>query len=125
WFSRISAKVDLPARVDWQTNAFYMGPRENSQTKSDCMLSLNMALSKDIMGDNATISMNVSDLLNSRKRNSYTQSYDEFGDLSFTSDSEFQWRERQFTVSFVYRFNQSKNDRMRNRQNNNNNMDED
>lgn len=124
WFSRISAKVKLPARVDWQTNAFYMGPRENSQTKSDGMLSVNMAISKDIMGDNATISMNVSDLLNSRKRNSFTQSYNEFGDLSFTSDSEFQWRERQFTVSFVYRFNQSKNDRMKNRQNNND-MEED
>jgi hypothetical protein len=123
WFSRLSAKVELPARVDWQTNAFYMGPRENSQTKSDGMLSVDMALSKDIMGDNATISMNVSDLLNTRKRNSYTRSYDEFGDLSFTSDSEFQWRERQFTISFVYRFNQPKNGRA-NRPNNNN-MDDD
>lgn len=121
WFSRLSAKVDLPSSVDWQTNAFYMGPRENSQTKSDGLLSVDMALSKDIMGDNATISMNVSDLLNTRKRNSYTESYDEFGDLSFTSDSEFQWRERQFTISFVYRFNQPKNQR----QNQNNNIDDD
>ncbi len=124
WFSRLSAKVDLPARVAWQTNAFYMGPRENSQTKSDGMLSVDMALSKDIMGDNATISMNVSDLLNSRKRNSFTQSYNDVGDLSFTSDSEFQWRERQFTVSFVYRFNQPKNERNQNRPNGNDMDDE-
>ena len=55
--------------------------------------------------------MNVSDLLNSRKRRSYTESYNDAGQLSFTSDSEFQWRQRQFTVSFIYRFNQPKNQR--------------
>ncbi|WP_335967281.1 outer membrane beta-barrel family protein [Galbibacter sp. PAP.153] len=111
WFSRLSAKVDLPSSIDWQTNGFYMGPRQNSQTKSDGMMSIDMAFSKDIMGDNATVSLNVSDLLNSRKRRSYTESYDDMGNLSFTSDSEFQWRQRQFTVSFIYRFNQPKNQR--------------
>ena len=111
WFSRLSAKVKLPSKIDWQTNGFYMGPRENSQTKPEGMLSIDMALSKDILDDNATISMNVSDLLNSRKRRSYTESYNDAGQLSFTSDSEFQWRQRQFTVSFIYRFNQPKNQR--------------
>ncbi|WP_417443984.1 TonB-dependent receptor domain-containing protein [Joostella sp.] len=111
WFSRLSAKVKLPQSIDWQTNGFYMGPRENSQTKSEGMYSIDMALSKDILDDNATISMNVSDLFNSRKRQSFTESYNDAGQLSFTSDSEFQWRQRQFTVSFIYRFNQPKNTR--------------
>lgn len=111
WFSRLSAKVKLPQSIDWQTNGFYMGPRENSQTKSEGMYSIDMALSKDILNDNATISMNVNDLFNSRKRQSFTESYNDAGQLSFTSDSEFQWRQRQFTVSFIYRFNQPKNTR--------------
>ncbi len=102
WFARGSAKVTLPAKIDWQTNAFYRGPRNNAQTETEGILSLSLALSKDIINDNGTIGFNVSDLLNSRKRNSFTETD------NFTTESEFQWRERQFTLSFTYRFNQKK-----------------
>ncbi|MGB6150592.1 MAG: TonB-dependent receptor [Pricia sp.] len=102
WFARFSSKVSLPAKVEWQTNAFYRGPRQNAQTKSDGIFSLDLAFSKDILNDNGTLSFNVSDALNSRKRRSFTET--DF----FTSRSEFQWRERAFTFSFIYRFNQPK-----------------
>jgi len=102
WFARFSSKISLPGKVDWQTNTFYRGPTNNAQTESDGILSVDLALSKDIMNDNATIGFNVSDLLNSRKRSSFTETD------TFTSESEFQWRQRQFTVSFTYRFNQKK-----------------
>ncbi|MEB8329265.1 TonB-dependent receptor [Flavobacteriaceae bacterium KMM 6897] len=102
WFTRFSAKVSLPAKIDWQTNAFYRGPSQNSQTKNEGIFSLNLAFSKDIMGDKGTLAFNISDLLNTRKRSSFTET--DF----FTSDSEFQWRQRQFNLSFVYRFNQPK-----------------
>ncbi|MDO6807754.1 TonB-dependent receptor [Zobellia galactanivorans] len=102
WFARFSSKVSLPEKIEWQTNAFYMGPRQNSQTETKGMLSLNLAFSKDIMKDKGTVSLNVSDLLNSRKRQSYTVSDD------FTSRSEFQFRPRSINLSFRYRINQSK-----------------
>ncbi|MFD0798340.1 TonB-dependent receptor domain-containing protein [Maribacter chungangensis] len=102
WFSRFSSKITLPGKIDWQTNAFYRGPRENAQTKTKGIFSLNLAISKDILKDNGTIALNASDLLNSRKRMSFTQT------PFFTSESEFQWRERQITLSFVYRINQKK-----------------
>tara|TARA_R110002049_G_scaffold73733_6_gene190418 strand:+ start:3877 stop:6336 length:2460 start_codon:yes stop_codon:yes gene_type:complete len=102
WFARFSSKVSLPAKIDWQTNAFYRGPSNNAQTESDGIFSLNLAISKDIINDNGTLAFNVSDLLNSRKRSSFTQTD------TFTSSSDFQWRERQFTLSFTYRFNQKK-----------------
>jgi hypothetical protein len=102
WFSRFSSKVILPGKVDWQTTAFYRGPRNNAQTESNGIFSLNLAFSKDIIKDNGTIGFNVRDLLNSRKRNSVTESD------SFRSTSEFQWRERVFTLSFTYRLNQKK-----------------
>ncbi|QLE02947.1 TonB-dependent receptor [Galbibacter sp. BG1] len=109
WFSRLSAKVNLPYKIDWQTNGFYSGPRENSQTKTEGILSVDTAISKDILNENATISLNISDVFNSRIRRSFTESFNDMGDLAFTSDSEFQWRQRQFTISFIYRFNQPKN----------------
>ena len=102
FFGRFSSKIDLPWKVQWQTNAFYRGPRENAQTKTDPIASLDLAFSKDFLNDNATISLNVRDLFNSRKRQQFTVT-DEF-----TSNSEFQWRERQITMTVVYRFNQNK-----------------
>ncbi|MDF4222823.1 TonB-dependent receptor [Maribacter sp. M208] len=113
WFARFSSKVSLPAKVDWQTNAFYRGPSSTAQTENGGIFSLNLAFSKDILNDNGTLSLNVSDLLNSRKRTSYTET--EF----FTSDSEFQWRQRQITMVFVYRFNQPKERNKGNRRGNN------
>ncbi|KGK29672.1 MULTISPECIES: TonB-dependent receptor domain-containing protein [Cellulophaga] len=102
WFSRFSSKVSLPASIDWQTNVFYRGPSENSQTESKSMTFVSLAFSKDVFGDNGTLSFNVSDLFNSAKRRSFTET--EF----FTSESEFQWRRRQITLGLVYRFNQPK-----------------
>jgi outer membrane receptor protein involved in Fe transport len=102
YFSRGSVKVTLPGKIDWQTNGFYRGPSNTSQTDTDGIFSLDVALSKDIMDDNGTLGFNVRDLLNTRKRTSFTQTE------TFTSNSEFQWRERQFTLSFTYRFNQKK-----------------
>jgi len=102
WFARFSSKVTLPSKIDWQTTAFYRGPSNNAQTESEGIFSLNLAFSKDIMNDNGTIGLNVSDLLNSRKRQSFTQTE------SFTSASEFQWRQRQITLALTYRINEKK-----------------
>lgn len=107
YFGRFSSKVKFPARIEWQTNAFYRGPYSNAQTATDAMLSVDMALSKDIMGDNGTFGLNVSDLFNTRKRKSFTSTD------SFSSESEFQWRGRTVNLSFTYRFNQSKQQRQR------------
>lgn len=108
YFARFSSKVSLPWSIDWQTNAFYRGAAQNAQSDTDGILSVDMALSKDLFDEKATISMNVSDLFNGRKRSQITTN-----DL-FTRDSQFQWRQRQINLSFVYRFNQRKNDRQNN-----------
>ncbi|MFO7702195.1 MAG: TonB-dependent receptor [Psychroflexus maritimus] len=109
YFGRFSANVILPWDIQWQTNAFYRGPRENAQTKTDPIASLDLAFSKDILNDNATLSVNVRDLFNTRRREQFTVT------PNFISDSEFQWRERQITFTFVYRFNQQKDKKDRNR----------
>ncbi|WP_297793341.1 TonB-dependent receptor [uncultured Eudoraea sp.] len=113
WFTRFSAKIPLPGKIDFQANLFYRGPTENAQSRRKGILSTNLAFSKDVIKDKATVSLNVSDLFNSRKRRSETRT-----DNVFTY-SEFQWRERQITLSFLYRFNQKKNQRNNRRGNGN------
>ncbi len=102
YFARGSAKVSLPYNIDWQTNAFYRGPSNNAQTETEGILSVDLALSKDIFNENATIGFNISDLFNTRKRNSLTTTN------TFISESEFQRRPRSINLSFTYRFNQKK-----------------
>ena len=112
YFARFSSKVSLPAAIDWQTNLFYRGASEGVQGTQEGILSIDLALSKELFNKNATLSFNVRDLLNSRKRESFTSTatYDRF--------SEFQWRQRSFNVAFVYRFNEQKREQdRRNRQN--------
>jgi len=102
WFARFSSKIVLPAEIDWQTTMMYRGPSENSQSKRDGIFIANMAFSKDILKGNGTISFNVDDLFNTRKRTMETTTD------TFHQTSEFQWRERQFRLSFAYRFKQKK-----------------
>jgi hypothetical protein len=111
WTSRLDSRIKLPFKIDWQTTINYRGPRKTFQTKNKAITSINLAFSKDILKGNGTLSLNVSDLLNSRKRISDTN-------INGVSNrySEFQWRERQVRLNFTYRLNQKKK---RNQQRNN------
>lgn len=118
YFARGSAKVSLPYSIDWQTNAFYRGPSNNAQTETEGILSVDLALSKDIFNDNATIGFSISDVFNTRKRNSLTTTN------TFISESEFQRRPRSFNLAFTYRFNQQKKTRQQENRNNDDGDDE-
>jgi outer membrane beta-barrel protein/carboxypeptidase-like protein/TonB-dependent receptor-like protein len=102
WFTRFSSKIVLPSKIDWQTTLMYRGPSENSQSEIDGIFFTNLAFSKDILKGNGTVSFNIDDLFNSRKRSMETVTD------TFNQISEFQWRERQFRLSFAYRFKQKK-----------------
>ncbi len=105
WFARVNSKVSLPYGIDWQTNATYNAPQKSAQGRSLGVLSANLAFSKDILKDKGTLTLNVNDLFNSRKRIFETNL------PNLNSYSEMQWRERQITLSFTYRFNKKKNER--------------
>lgn len=105
WSARITSKVNLPYKIDWQTNATYNASQKTAQGKNKGIAAMNLAFSKDVLKDKATISLNVNDVFNSRKR---------IQDLQLptvNSYSEMQWRVRAVSVSFTYRFNKSKTDR--------------
>lgn len=103
FFLRLNQKLQLPGKLDVQINSNYRGPNRNAQTEREGIFSMNIAASKDIFKEKATLSLNVSDLLNSRVRRQNII----IPDVS-NQYSEFQWRERQITLSFIYRFNQKK-----------------
>lgn len=100
---RLNSRVTLWKSVSWQTNVFYRAPEERPQGKSKSFTSIDMALSRDILKGNGTLTFSVSDVLNSRKWRGETFAED------FYEESEFQWRARQFRLTFSYRLNQRKN----------------
>lgn len=107
WFTRVTSRITLPYKIDWQVNGIYKGPMNTAQGKVKGNLSANLALSKDVLKDKATITFNINDVFNSRIREM---------DMTLPqsiSHSEMQWRGRQINLSFTYRFNQKKNDRQK------------
>lgn len=108
WFSRVTSKVSLPYKIDWQTNFTYNAPQKTAQGRSKGIASANLGLSKDLFKEKATLALNVQDLFNSRKR-----IYETYLPGVSNSYSEMQWRERTITLSFTYRFNKKKNEKER------------
>lgn len=102
WFARLNNKYTLPGNIDWQTRLAYRGPSADAQNERDGIFSTDLAFSKDLFKDKASLALNISDLFNSRKRTQTTTT------PTFYSESEFQWRQRSFNLSFTYRFNQQK-----------------
>ena len=108
WSAKLNSKVTLPYKIDWQTNMNYNGDQKTAQGKVLGVFAMNLGFSKDVLKDKATLAFNINDVFNSRKRKMETlipnliQSY-----------GENQWGQRQFTLSFTYRFNKAKNERER------------
>ena len=117
WFTRFNARITLPGKVQWQTRIMYRGPQKTAQSDRKGMFMTNLSFSKDIFKEKASLVLNVSDLFNTRKRQSTTYLGGR-DNPSTISDGEFQWRERQISLSFTYRFNQKKKLERPSRQNN-------
>ena len=100
---RMNQKISFPNKIDLQINSNYRGPSKNVQSSREGIFSMNIAMSKDLFKERASLNLNVNDVFNSRKRKQTT-----FVASVFQQYSEFQWRERQISLNFVYRFNQKK-----------------
>ncbi|MFA7687369.1 MAG: TonB-dependent receptor [Moheibacter sp.] len=107
WFGRLSSTFTLPAKFSLQLSGNYRGGQKTAQMERKGMYSMDLSLSKDLFNDNATITFNVRDLLDSRG-----WEYDSFGE-NFRVHGENRWGVRSFNLNFTYRFNQSKRDQRR------------
>ncbi|MEK9852627.1 MAG: TonB-dependent receptor [Flavobacteriaceae bacterium] len=108
WFARLNSSFPMPFGINTQFNGFYFGPRANAQTESKGIVTFSGALNKPMLNDKATLSFRVSDILNSSKRKSTTETAD------FRNYTEFQWRQPTYIFTFTYRVNERKMDRRRN-----------
>ena len=103
WSFRLNNKLTLPGKIEWQTRMNYRGPEETAITKREGSFSIDLAFSKELFDDKASLTFNVRDLLdqNGWKIETFNQ--------TFYNDSEYRWRQRSYTLNFTYRFNQKKN----------------
>ena len=102
WFVRLNNKYTLPGNIEWQTRLSYTGPRVDAVNRREGIFSSNMAFSKDLYNEKASISLNINDLLNTQRRNLESTT------PTFYSNGYYRWRVRSISLSFTYRFNQRK-----------------
>ena len=112
WFARINASFPLPFGITTQLRIFYRGPSATAQTESQGILSMSGAINKDLFNKKGTLSFRASDIFNSRRRKSTTETE------TFRNYTEFQWRQPTYIFTFTYRINENKNNRKRSQRSN-------
>lgn len=105
WRTRLINRFTILKDWNYQTSINYRAPNLTAQGRSLAYYSVDMGLTRDVMGKKATIGINVRDLFNTRKWRSESEGE------NFFSYSEFQWRTRQLIINFTYRLNQKKSRR--------------
>ncbi len=111
-FSRFGVITKLPYDIGFQIRGNYRGAMEGADVDTDPMFFMNLALTKELLNKKGSLTFNVSDLFNTRMRGREVQT------STYSSDSDFQWRERQWTLNFTYRFGNSKKERQKKEYNN-------
>ena len=63
WSFRLNNKLTLPGKIEWQTRMNYRGPEETAITKREGSFSIDLAFSKELFDDKASLTFNIRDLL--------------------------------------------------------------
>jgi outer membrane receptor protein involved in Fe transport len=105
WTTRLMNKWKFKKRYSLQLTSRYRAPQNTVQGKRLAMYSFDIAGAMDLLKGNATLTLSIRDLLNTRMRRSITNGPD------FYDESDFQWMSRYGQLTFTYRLNQKKNRR--------------
>lgn len=98
--TRTTSKITIADTWNIQTSFNYRAPRITTQGKELYQGSVDIGLSKDLFNGKATVTANVRDLFNMRKRRSI------YDTDTYYSRSVFQWQPRQLMITLTYRINQ-------------------
>ncbi|MCH7412770.1 TonB-dependent receptor family protein [Belliella sp. R4-6] len=98
WTVNLLANMAIPKFATLQIQGDYRGPIVLPQGEIEPLWGVNVGLRKDILDKKATISLNVSDIFNTRIFKIRTE------DQRFTQDRMFNRETRIGTLSFTYRF---------------------
>ncbi len=102
WFARLTSRITFWKNTDLQVRGNYDAKAQTTQGYRKPRWFLDLAISKDILQNNGTITLNVSDVFNTRRYQSVSK-----GD-NFYTENDFQWRARQINLTFSYRLHQQK-----------------
>jgi hypothetical protein len=89
-------------KTDLQLRGNYEAPRLTPQGERKAIAFLDLGISRDVFNNNGTLTLNVSDVFNSRRWRNITEG------SNFYSEGNFQRRPRQINLSLNYRLHQSK-----------------
>lgn len=99
WTFRLNSQWELPKNIDVQANWRFRSPYQNTQSFIKIMTTLDLSISKELLNKKATLTFSARDVFNSRK---FRGTID---NAEFYRETEFQWRARQFLLSFNYKIN--------------------
>jgi outer membrane receptor protein involved in Fe transport len=102
WFGRLTSRFTFFKNTDLQLRGNYEAKQRIPQGIRKPFYFLDVALSRDVLKKNGTITLNVSDVFNSRRYRTVAE-----GDTFYTY-TDFQWRRRQVNLTFSYRLHQQK-----------------
>ncbi|GAB3543100.1 TonB-dependent receptor [Spirosoma fluminis] len=102
WFVRTNSRFTLWKTTDLQMRANYEAPQQTPQGRRKAIATLDLAISRDILNKNGTLTLNVLDVFNSRRYRSITEG------TNFYTENSSQGRLRQINLTFNYRLRQAK-----------------
>ncbi|RDV17218.1 TonB-dependent receptor [Pontibacter diazotrophicus] len=102
WFSRVTSRVSFWDNADFQLRANYEAPQILPQGRRKALATLDLAVNKDILKNNGTLTLNVIDVFNSRRFRTITEGE------NFYTEIDSQGRRRQINLTFNYRLHQAK-----------------
>ncbi|HTH30637.1 MAG TPA: outer membrane beta-barrel family protein, partial [Lacibacter sp.] len=102
WTNRTTSRMTFFKDLDFQASVNYQSPRVTTQGKTLAIYTIDLGLVKDVFKGKGTLTFNVRDLMNSRRRRTVV-------DIpGYYSNSDFLWRPRQMTLTLNFRINQQK-----------------
>ncbi len=102
WFARAISRFTFWQNADFQLRGNYEAPQQTPQGRRQAIATLDLSFSKDFLKNNATLTLNVLDVFNSRRFRSITEG------ANFYTESNSQGRLRQINLTLNYRLRQAK-----------------
>ncbi|AOM79975.1 outer membrane beta-barrel family protein [Pedobacter steynii] len=105
--TRLGAQVKLPAQLSFQGRYNFTGAQSNAQSRTRAIHFIDLGLTKNLLENKASLILDATNLLNTRKTNTVTSGQDYvLNQLSNPNAARYR-------LSFVYRFNAKENQSVR------------
>lgn len=101
WLARQSSRFSLPYKIDFQIRANYEAPQKTPQGTRQAVYFIDLGANKEIFKNKGTLTLSITDLLNSRRNRFITEG------VNFYTQGDFLGRRRQVNLTFNYRLNAS------------------